>query len=120
MSDIEALFEAIAQGNCEEAGAILRALDELRAPQLEMLGDLMSGNPSVSKGLFPFRFELKGRGGRPSDALKKGNKDTQIARTVSHEKEKTKLIKQAIGEAGVKTKQSRSTIYRALGPRKKT
>jgi hypothetical protein len=116
----EEFFEAIAEGDSKKAADALRRIDQLGPSDLQLLADLISGDPALAK-LFPFRIKFARRTpGKPSDKLAKSATAFQIARAVDHELTKCGKLEAAVETVGDRTGRSRATIFRALKLDKKT
>jgi hypothetical protein len=111
-------FDAVAQGNTEEAVDVLRRLDRLGPMDLDLLADLISGDASST--LFPYRFESKKRtAGKPSDPLARRAVALGFVRMIvqelerAHELTKIAKLESAINLVAERMKVSPSTVRRA-------
>jgi hypothetical protein len=99
-------FEAIAVGNSKAAADLLRRMVGLGPGDVQLLADLLSGDPVHAK-LFPFVLKLvRRRRGRPSkDLLKKSDDQARAARAVERVHRKSGSVKLAV--ATVKEEQAK-------------
>jgi hypothetical protein len=89
-------FEAIALGDPKAAAEALRRMDSLGPMDLQLLADLLGGDP-VHARLFPFILTLKRRRGRPSkDLLKKRIDQARVARAVAFAYKESGSVKLAV------------------------
>ena len=113
------LFEAISEGDAAAVADILRRLEGLGRGELELLADLLDGDPVLANE-FPYRIKLAGRGrGRPSDRLKKQATEFGIARIMGHALAKYGKPEAALEAVKKSTGLSRATITKALQADKK-
>jgi hypothetical protein len=92
----EDFFEAIHHGDSEGAADALRRMDGLGPSDVQLLADLLSGDP-VHANLFPFVLTLRRRRGRPmKDLIKKKRDQARIARAVQRVHEKSGSLKLAV------------------------
>jgi hypothetical protein len=77
------VLEAFVRGDSPEAAKLLRGLEGVGAPELTLVADLLSNEPTLAE-LFPFRLKLIKRGrGRPTNYLKNLAEDASITRAVA-------------------------------------
>jgi len=110
----EEFFEALHAGDTKAAADLLRRMGTRGPSDVELLADLLSGDPVHAK-LFPFVLTLaRRRQGRPSkDPLKRMADQARVAREVDLAHKKLGRVKPAVAAVGERTKWGRSKIYKA-------
>jgi hypothetical protein len=112
MTDQDEFMDALDRGDHQGAAAALRKLKSLDGEALELVADLLEGDPSV-RHFHPFRLALVRWRGRPSDAIARQVRATRIGLFGVPRLMRSMKVEAAVAEVARTSGLGRTTVFKA-------